>query len=98
MGEASSFRGTVPITPPGLTAAVRGGDGSSSENAPTAPLRSEPLGTDTEIVEEDRAYYLYRAEAELELAQAASAPEAVRAHYHLANLYLDRVYGTPVPE
>jgi hypothetical protein len=38
--------------------------------------------------------YLYqRAEQELEMAARANAPEAVKAHYTLANLYLDRFYG-----
>ena len=34
-------------------------------------------------------YYEQRAEAELELAQAANHPSVVKAHYTLANLYLD---------
>lgn len=97
MGEASTSPGAGPTNPPGLSAAVRGEGGPSSERAPTTPSPSEPVGTDIEI-EGDRAYFLSRAEAQLELAQAASAPEAVRAHYHLANLYLDRVYGTSAPE
>jgi hypothetical protein len=42
---------------------------------------------------DDKNYFLSRAEAELEQAQRASHPGAVRAHYHLANHYLDRVYG-----
>ncbi len=38
--------------------------------------------------------YLYeRAEAELQMAQKAVSPEAVKAHYTLANLYLDRFYS-----
>lgn len=45
--------------------------------------------------EEDKRYFLRRAEAELEQAQRAEHPRAVRAHYHLANHYLDRVYGAP---
>jgi hypothetical protein len=44
---------------------------------------------------EDTEYLKSRAEAELELAQSARHPEAVKAHYQLAGLYLDRVYGTP---
>lgn len=43
----------------------------------------------------DLAYFQTRAEAELELAQRASHPKAVRAHYLLAELYLDKVYGQP---
>jgi hypothetical protein len=44
---------------------------------------------------DDRRYYLRRAEAELDLAQRATHPAAVRAHYVIANHYLDRVYGKP---
>ena len=36
-------------------------------------------------------YYYRRAEAELKMAQAATDANAVRAHYELANLYLERV-------
>lgn len=43
----------------------------------------------------DRRYYLERAEAELGLAQQANHPGAVRAHYQMAERYLDQVYGTP---
>ncbi len=42
---------------------------------------------------DERTYYEKRAEAELELAQRAKHPEAVKAHYELAGFYLDRVYG-----
>lgn len=45
------------------------------------------------MAEDERSYFLERAEAELEQAQSATHPSAVRAHYYLANLYLDRVYG-----
>lgn len=41
----------------------------------------------------DRSYYVRRAEAELALAQSAAHPAAMRAHYHLAGYYLDKVYG-----
>jgi hypothetical protein len=41
----------------------------------------------------DTDYYYERAEAELEMAQKARQPEAVKAHYTLAGYYLDRVYG-----
>ncbi len=41
----------------------------------------------------DNDYLLERAEAELDLAQGATHERAVRAHYLLAGLYLDRVYG-----
>ena len=39
------------------------------------------------------SYFLQRAEDELELARKSEHPEVVRAHYLLAGLYLDRVYG-----
>lgn len=42
---------------------------------------------------EDRSYYLSRAEAELESAQRSEHPEVVKAHYLLAGIYLDLVYG-----
>lgn len=41
----------------------------------------------------DKNYYYQRAEAELERAQRATSPEAVKIHYTLAGHYLDRVYG-----
>jgi hypothetical protein len=41
---------------------------------------------------DDLAYFERRAEDELEAAQDAEHPAAVRAHYHLASLYLDRLY------
>jgi hypothetical protein len=41
----------------------------------------------------DRSYFYERAEAELKLAQRATDPAAVKAHYQLAGYYLDRVYG-----
>jgi hypothetical protein len=43
----------------------------------------------------DDIYYYERAETELELAQRATHPSAVRAHYIIANHYLDRCYGSP---
>ena len=45
------------------------------------------------MTDEDTCYFERRAEAELELAQRARHPDAVKAHYHLAGFYLDRVYG-----
>jgi len=39
-------------------------------------------------------YFYKRAEIELQMAQKAHGSEAVRAHYELANLYLDRHYDT----
>jgi hypothetical protein len=41
----------------------------------------------------DRDYYERRAEAEIELAQAARHRRAVQAHYELASAYLDRIHG-----
>lgn len=43
----------------------------------------------------DVSYFQFRAEWELELAQRATHPAAVRAHYQLAEMYLDKVYGSP---
>lgn len=42
---------------------------------------------------DDSSYFYDRAETELELAQRATHPMAVRAHYIIANHYLDRCYG-----
>jgi hypothetical protein len=47
----------------------------------TGPVKAEPADD----------YYYRRAEAELNMAQAATAPAAVKAHYELANLYLERL-------
>lgn len=46
----------------------------------------------------DQHYFYERAEAELDRAQRAEHPEAVKAHYLLAGYYLDRVYGGTPPE
>jgi len=43
---------------------------------------------------DDASYFYDRAETELELAQRATHPLAVRAHYIIANHYLDRCYST----
>ena len=40
--------------------------------------------------EDDCSYFTRRAEAELELAQRADKPEVVRAHFMLAEAYLER--------
>ena len=45
----------------------------------------------------DDEYFYGRAETELELAQRATHPLAVRAHYIIANHYLDRCYGGDEP-
>jgi hypothetical protein len=42
---------------------------------------------------DDPDYFQKRAEAELELAQAAKHATAVRAHYLMAGYYLDRVHN-----
>ena len=42
---------------------------------------------------EDILYYERRAEAEIELAQHARDSRAVKAHYELANAYLDKIHG-----
>ncbi len=44
------------------------------------------------MVGDDRLYFEERAAAEIELAQRATHAGAVRAHYELANAYLDRLY------
>ena len=38
----------------------------------------------------DKDYFLARAEAELDLANAATHGDAAKAHYYLAAFYLDR--------
>ena len=50
--------------------------------------------------EQDRAYFYRRAETELELAQKATTPAAVKSHYTIANEYLERAWadGEPPPE
>jgi hypothetical protein len=45
-----------------------------------------------EMNKDDAAYYYRRAELELELAQAAEHPAAVKAHYLLASHYLDSLH------
>lgn len=42
---------------------------------------------------DERAYYQTRAEQEIQRAQKADHPEAVKAHYLLAGFYLDLVHG-----
>jgi hypothetical protein len=39
------------------------------------------------------SYLELRAESQLELARRATHPAAVRAHYQLAEMYLDKLYG-----
>ena len=45
------------------------------------------------MAEKILSYFEHRAEVELEMAQRATHPAALRAHCVLADLYLDRVYG-----
>lgn len=45
-------------------------------------------------MKDDNDYLEARAEKELGMAQQAEQPAAVRAHYKLAELYLERVHGT----
>jgi hypothetical protein len=47
---------------------------------------------------DDSNYFYDRAETELELAQRATHQLAVRAHYIIANHYLDRCYGSPAED
>ena len=47
---------------------------------------------------DDLAYFYRRAEAELELAQQAEHPAAVKAHYLLASHYLDSLHDAGVEE
>ena len=48
------------------------------------------------MFEDDRAYYQHRAEVELQCAQKATVPEAVKVHYQLAEAYLGKC-GSTVP-
>ena len=48
-------------------------------------------------LENEHSYHYRRAEQELERAQQADHPAAVKAHYVLAGFYLDRVYGSGEP-
>jgi HEPN domain-containing protein len=41
----------------------------------------------------EMSYLEQRAESQLELARRATHPAAVRAHYQLAEMYLDKLYG-----
>lgn len=49
------------------------------------------------MFEDDRVYYARRAEEEIARAQASADERAVKLHYELAGLYLDRVYGEAQP-
>ncbi|WP_019515757.1 hypothetical protein [Sphingomonas sp. Mn802worker] len=43
--------------------------------------------------DDDREYYNRRAEAEIEAASATENPAACKAHYQMAELYLERAYS-----
>ena len=44
-------------------------------------------------MQDDRLYFYRRAEAEIRMAEKATTPQAVHAHYRLAERYLDRANG-----
>lgn len=44
--------------------------------------------------DEDRVYFYRRAEEEIERARLSVTDQLVQFHYVLAELYLDRIYGT----
>ena len=46
---------------------------------------------------QNESYLLARAEEEIQSAQLAADPRAVSSHFHLAELYLDAVYGPDEP-
>ncbi|NTS63584.1 hypothetical protein HRV97_00245 [Sphingomonas sp. HHU CXW] len=52
------------------------------------PPRRECVRTD-----DDREYFNRRAEAEIEAASATENPAACRAHYQMAELYLERAFS-----
>jgi hypothetical protein len=45
--------------------------------------------------DDDRDYFRRRAEEEIARAQASDDARLVSFHYHLAGLYLDKVYAAP---
>lgn len=47
---------------------------------------------------DDSDYLETRAETEIELAQQATDPRVVQAHYDLATAYLDRIHGEEEPD
>lgn len=47
------------------------------------------------MIDRDAEYYQMRAEQEIELAQRATKPEVVAAHYRLSELYLARLAPAP---
>lgn len=51
------------------------------------------------MINDDRAYFQYRAEVETERAVRANDPAAVRAHYTLAEAYFDKLQSMePQPQ
>ena len=46
------------------------------------------------MFEDDRSYFQYRAEMEIEQAQKATLPKVVAAHYQLAEAYLGKIAAT----
>lgn len=58
------------------------------------PVTRLPVTTGENMMDSaERDYFLERAEAELDLANAAGHKRAAQAHYYLAGFYLDRAYG-----
>ncbi|WP_129790513.1 hypothetical protein [Sphingosinicella sp. CPCC 101087] len=45
------------------------------------------------VLDDERSYFRIRAEQEIRAAQAASHPEAARAHYMMAGYYLDLAHN-----
>lgn len=51
-----------------------------------------------DAVEGDTEYYRKRAEQELQLAQSATDPKVVAAHYQLSQLYLEKLLALEGPQ
>ena len=66
--------------------------------APSTSAHRLRTGERAHAMLDDAEYYYKRAEAELKMAQRSEVPEAVRAHYLIANYYLDHVYSHEVGE
>ncbi|UUL82511.1 hypothetical protein [Sphingomonas qomolangmaensis] len=43
---------------------------------------------------DDRTYFQHRAEVETKMAERATDPSAVQAHYRLAEAYLDKLFSS----
>lgn len=50
------------------------------------------------LVSNDKSYYRFRAETEVEHAQQATHPAVVHAHYQLAEAYLEKLSKLEQPE